>query len=350
MVISSVAEMGLADEQISTVHRMGLDSVLTAVRRAGRLTSHLLALSSQFPGGAAEVFHLEEAFCALSPTLQLAIGGEVELRLELSPGLGHIKMDPEAFQQLLLQLATNACDAMKGKGTLLISATSEGPGDLVRILVRDNGPGIPAAILEKIFDPFFTTKAEAGSGLGLAVCWGLVEQAGGSLSVKSTGPEGTSVEVRLPRAKFGSTRAQVPAQAPVKAAPTAGVHILVVDDEPTVRRMVVQLLERLGYTSDAVGSGAEALGLIAGGRRYHLVVSDLLMPTMDGLELARRLRQSHPMLPILMMTGYSPDHEALREIPRAALLSKPFKLAQLNEAIHHALTEREQSAPESELI
>jgi CheY-like chemotaxis protein len=210
-------------------------------------------------------------------------------------------------------------------------------GERVLIQLQDDGPGIPADVIEKVFDPFFTTKGAAATGLGLALCWGLVEQAGGSIRVDSALGEGATFEVDLPLEVVEKTSvASMPA--PQKPdGPGAPASILVVDDEGAVRRMVCLMLQRLGYSATGTDTGAEALSLLTEGGDFQLVLTDWLMPEMSGLDLIRHMRAAEVRVPALLMSGYSPDHQALRDVPREQLLSKPFKLGALRSAVARAL-------------
>ena len=349
MVISSLAEMGLADEQLNESRRRDFEKVLEATERASALTRKLLALARQFPGGKVELIPIRKFLERLLPALQDAAGSNTTVHLDVADDVGAIRMDPSALEQLFAQLVTNASAAMPKGGAVQIAASRApedaalprpgaprlSPGHYISLRVKDTGTGIPADVIEKIFDPFFTFGGGTGSGLGLAMCWGLVEQAGGTIRVNSQEGQGTTMEVLLQR--HDSLQDVPTVVSPVTGKASRGARLLVVDDEELVLHTVSRLLTNLGYIVCSASGGAEALAVLKKGERFDLALTDVAMPQMTGLELIRKVREAGWLMPVLVMTGYSPDHHALRDIAPERLLTKPFSLKQLRAAVELAL-------------
>ena len=260
--------------------------------------------------------------------------------------------DPTQIHQAIMNLCVNARDAMPGGGTLTLTAlnwqvdktmaaASPGaqPGGHVRIRVTDTGCGMPPAILDRIFDPFFTTKEIGrGTGLGLASVLGIMRGHGGFVQVKSTVGEGTTFDLYFPALpEAAASPPAPPTQLPPKA---AGDLILVVDDEPSVRLVVQRALERQGYQVVVAADGAEAIALLD---RYlqeiRAIITDMMMPGMDGRTLARAVRGRHPHLPIIGMTGLADGVDGLAQpVPElTVLLTKPFNNVLLLDTLHHLL-------------
>jgi two-component system cell cycle sensor histidine kinase/response regulator CckA len=279
------------------------------------------------------------------------LGEGVRLTRDVDPNVGVIKIDLNAWEHTLTSLALNAHEAMKGRGSLLLRTRraiigEEGPldakrqplpaGDYVCLSIEDEGPGIPEKTLAKIFDPFFSTKESGGSGLGLSTCWGIVQQAGGTIHVQSRLGAGTRFEIYLPRKTTLASDSLIPPRSFSMAAPRGRLSILVVDDEPAIVQSIAALLEQSGHDVQCAESGRQALKRIESGS-FELVISDILMPQMSGVELAEELEQRDVQTPLLLMTGYSPDHESLRGAGRFPLITKPFKLEALLEKINQLL-------------
>jgi CheY-like chemotaxis protein len=265
--------------------------------------------------------------------------------------------DRHQIEQVLLNLAINACDAMGNRGTLTISADALDlagpdaarhrvrPATYVRIAVTDTGTGMDETTRRSVFEPFFTTKEVGrGTGLGLAVAHGIVTQHGGQIDVESELGVGSTFTVLLPRARGASQRNTVVAPRPVPA--QSGETLLVVEDEPAVRRAVQRNLERLGYRVLAACDGEDALRLAATLDGVDLLLTDVVMPGVDGPELACRLRDRWPDLPVLFVTGYSADRlertGAVSSTDR--VLEKPYQLAELTRTIRAMLEARTRGA------
>jgi CheY-like chemotaxis protein len=266
-----------------------------------------------------------------------------------------VMADPGQLEQVLLNLALNAADAMPQGGRLLIRTSrielaesdarlplepSVRPGPYLELTLTDEGTGMDEPTLERIFEPFFTTKGPGkGTALGLSTVYGIIRQSGGYIAARSVLGEGTTFVVFLPVTGEAATPATV-----TPAARVAGGHetILVVEDQPEVRRMAVRALRSEGYQVVEAADGQDALDLIAGGGSVALVLTDLALPRLDGLGLAQELAALLPDVPVLMMTGYT-SSESMRRSALASghpLLEKPFTSEELARRVRVALDGR----------
>jgi signal transduction histidine kinase/CheY-like chemotaxis protein len=259
--------------------------------------------------------------------------------------------DRGQIEQVLLNLALNACDAMPHGGTLRFAvldgaltaaeARARGvePGAYVRILVSDTGTGMDEQTKAALFEPFFTTKPVGrGTGLGLAVAHGIVTQHGGIIDVSSAPGAGSTFEVWLPRVVPALDAAPLPVSSRPPVRSSARETILVVEDEPGVRRATVRILESYGYHVLVASDGASALSIAAGLESIDLVVSDVVMPDLDGPAVVASLRERWPELKALFVSGYTADHFAEGSSVRAdALLQKPYRPKELANAVRHAM-------------
>ena len=285
------------------------------------------------------------------------------MQVRVEPGLRPFVADKSQLETCVINLATNARDAMPGGGRLTMSATSEvvlckipgqtdglDPGSYVRLSFEDTGTGMDAATLAHSIEPFFTTKAPgAGCGLGLSMAKGFAEQSGGGLGIESTPGLGTTVALWLPKAKAGSAAENRPAT-PGAAEPAdsfvepQAFRVLLVDDEMPVREVLTMQLEDFGFTVLQAADGPEALALLAEEEAVDILVTDLSMPGMDGLALIRAVRERWPGLPAVLLTGYAGDDDA--GVPGGAasgsftLLRKPVTAAVLVGRLHSLLAAR----------
>jgi PAS domain S-box-containing protein len=322
-----------------------------AAERGAQLTRHLLAFARRQPLQPVEVdvnSLIREAVNLLRPTL----GEPVEILAQLADDAWKALVDAGQLTTAVLNLALNARDAMPGGGKLMLETrnihldedyaginTEVVPGDYVMISISDTGTGIPAAYLEKVFDPFFTTKETGkGTGLGLSMVYGFVKQSGGHIKIYSEEGHGTSVKLYLPR----STGTALAAAAVMTASPLEGGNemILVVEDDPLVRKSVVAQVESLGYAAVAAASAAEALDIIDRSANIDLLFTDTIMPGgMNGRQLADEALKRRPGLKVLYTSGYSEDvviHQG-RLDPGVLLLVKPYRKSDLAGKIRVAL-------------
>jgi CheY-like chemotaxis protein len=276
--------------------------------------------------------------------LDTGLGSVIELQIDIDDGIWPVTVDTAEFETALVNLVINARDAMPQGGKVTVQAGNvfvddgAAKGDFVSIKVSDTGVGIPQDVVAKIFDPFFTTKPVGkGTGLGLSQVHGFVHQAGGTIAVNSELDKGTSFTVCLPR----STGALKKQSADASSRGTGTV--LLVEDNPDVAVASTGLLEELGYSVRWASDVETALKEIAADG-IDLVLSDIVMPgKMDGLALARLLKQKHPGLPILLATGYSEAaRNAAAEFP---ILRKPYQIHELNEALSRLAVITPDAAP-----
>jgi two-component system cell cycle sensor histidine kinase/response regulator CckA len=345
--------------------------------RAASLTRQLLAFSRQ-QTLRPEVLQLPDVVAEVSTLLKRLLGEKIQLEVTHDRNLGLVRADPVQLEQVLLNLAVNARDAMTGNGAPggIPAARSGGVlrlktrrvtaadvramkseilpiGDYTALIVEDTGHGIAPALIGKIFEPFFTTKEKGkGTGLGLSTVYGIVKQSGGFIFAESEPGKGTRFLIYFPvhvpdaadvaEAAAAANAAKLPAQ---RKQWSGGGRVLLVEDEDTVRAVAERALVRQGYevTTASDGEvGLEALvRAIGAGEEFDLVVSDVVMPSMDGPAMAREIRERRPQLPVLFMSGYA--EEQLRreiDIPNMYFLAKPFSVAQICSAVEDVLKGR----------
>jgi nitrogen-specific signal transduction histidine kinase/CheY-like chemotaxis protein len=341
LVISSYAELGMeALPPRHPVHQK-LQEILNASHRAAMLTKQLLTFGREQERSPQEL-ELNAVLSNLSKLLARLLGENIEFRLFPDKDLARIKADPVQLEQILLNLANNARDAMPKGGRFTLETTNVHlddyylerhptvlPGDYVLLTVSDTGHGIPSEHLAHIFEPFFTTKEPGkGTGLGLATVYGIVKQSGGHIWVYSERDLGTTFKIYLPA--IAASADPIPL-APVAQAQTArgSETILIVEDEECVRLPACEYLSRCGYHVLQACDGQDAVG-VAGAYDgvIHLLVTDVVMPRMNGPELAARLRAQRPHLRVLYISGYTAnevlDVEGADGDSGVAFLQKPF--------------------------
>ena len=338
-------ELGEGHPQSSDV-----DEIESAAQRGAALTRQMLTFSRQQPV-APRALSLNAHVSDLGKMLARILGEDVRIRTNLDPRLGAIEADPGQVDQVLLNLVINSRDAMPRGGNLVVEtanidlgqgeATVLGlqPGAYVRLTVQDNGVGMAPAVRERIFEPFFTTKEIGkGTGLGLATVFGIVARSGGAIAVDSEPGRGTTFRIHFPRVE--ADRATAASDPPSSVHSRGAETILLVEDEEPVRRAVGRLLRSRGYAVLEVDGAADALRVLERhGDAVHLVLTDLVMPDMDGRTLAERMRVSRPDIRIVFMSGYT-DHPALKGAalaPTEALLQKPFTPDEMVAAVRRAL-------------
>jgi PAS domain S-box-containing protein len=296
---------------------------------------------------------LRDILANLDRMLERLIGPNIELKLVAPPDLWRVRVDGGQLEQVVVNLAINARDAMPQGGRLLLHLANtqvapgapvhEGvqPGQYVELLVHDTGVGMTDEVKRHIFEPFFTTKdREQGTGLGLATCFGIVTQSEGHIWVESTLGEGTTVRVLIPRT--GEVDHAGATELADEHMPRGRETVFIVEDEDQLRRIACHVLRKLGYCVLEAEDGEAALR-VAEARigEVDLLVTDVVMPQMSGPELVRRLQVWKPNLPVIFTSGYARDTSALRaDAPDARLLDKPFTLASLANAVREALDAR----------
>jgi two-component system, cell cycle sensor histidine kinase and response regulator CckA len=277
------------------------------------------------------VFDANALIADLEPMLARVLDERIAFAAHPSPTPARINIDPSVLEGALVNLAVNARDAMPDGGTLTVDIAVR--GRVVTISVRDSGMGMDAETLARVGEPFFTTKgAGVGTGLGLAMIYGSVEQSGGSIRIDSTPGAGTVVQLLFPLAPSDGDAAEPTLSGEFRVARTAAPNVraasvLVVEDEDPLRRLVERILVREGYQVTLARHGADALQIAASMETpVELVITDLVMPELGGREVAEALRATQPTLPVLFISGYDPDPVVLDAGDQAitAFLAKPF--------------------------
>jgi two-component system cell cycle sensor histidine kinase/response regulator CckA len=334
--------------------RHQVEEVAKAGERGAALTRQLLAFSRQLPLQP-RIVDLNAVVAGVETMLHRLIGEHVELAMRLEAAAGRVLMDPGLIEQVIVNLAVNARDAMPGGGGVIVEtadveldALDVGahagllPGPYVLLAVSDSGSGMDAATRARIFEPFFTTKDSGkGTGLGLATVFGIVRQSGGHIEVDSEPGQGSSFKIYLPRAA-GAATAPEPASAARAERPGSSETVLVVEDEPALRQLVRTLLDGGGYTV-LVAEGVEAALALAERHRgaVHLLLTDVVMPGLSGPEVAAQLLAVRPEARVLYMSGYAGDLVGRRGVlpAGAALLVKPFTEASLLRMVREVLAD-----------
>ena len=313
-----------------------------SARRAAGLTEQLLVFTRQRPQRD-RVVALDDVVRATSSMLGRLIGEDVELVLELGADPGWVRADPTQLEQVLLNLVVNARDAMPEGGRLVIETAAAAGRDGragVRLSARDNGCGINAEARPHIFEPFFTTKEVGkGTGLGLSIVYGVVTQAGGTISVESAPGQGATFHIWLPRVDAPAPEPTAPVTATARQR-RGGETILLVEDDDDVRDFVQFVLRQAGYRVLAAADGERGLELLsAHDGEVHLLLSDIVMPEMSGSEVATRVQALRPSVKVLHMSGYPGgrlmNHAGLA--PGATFLQKPFSVETLTQAVRELL-------------
>lgn len=330
-VINGNCQLALMQTAAEHAARPRIEAALAAGARAAELTAQLLAFSRRQPVQR-ESIDIEEALEKMKPVLLSLLGEKCRLRLQVGPGLAPVRMDPSQFQQVILNLCVNARDALQGEGAVEIRARNE--ADKVLLEVSDTGPGIPEEIRGQIFEPFFTTKPKGqGTGLGLSVVYGIVTQNEGTIEVRSEPGQGACFHIEWPAAGIHQPGSGSPSPA---AAPSEGaIHaeLLVVEDQAEVRKFVVTVLRAAGCCVHEAEDAEAALRVAESHPGIRLLLTDVSMPGMDGVELANALTRRFPQMHVLLMSGYPRREDALAW----PVLPKPFTPEKLTEEVRRAL-------------
>jgi two-component system, cell cycle sensor histidine kinase and response regulator CckA len=350
--INGYAQLAISRLSADDAARRDVEEVTRAADRAAELIRQLLAFSRR-QVLETKVLDVNEAVRDLERMLGGMIGEHIELVTTLDDGLRRVKADPSQLQQVILNLAVNARDAMPNGGRLAIATRNvridrrharrhpvPTPGWYVEVMVTDTGEGMDAATLEQIFEPFFTTKAPGeGTGLGLSTVHGIVNQSGGGISVESEPGAGTTFRIFLPATSDRAYPAVAPAPPPEPRAPGAGT-ILLLEDEKVVRDLVRAILERDGFRVIEAAAPEEALAASLRDRDgIDLLLTDVVMPGMSGPDVARAIGSPERPLKVLYMSGYTDEaviQPGLLE-PGSAFLQKPFSAHELTEKIRALL-------------
>jgi CheY-like chemotaxis protein len=351
-VVLGCANFILRHHETPSPVRADLEQIRHAAERTARITAQLLAFGRR-QHLRPEIADPEQTVKGLESILVRTLGDRSQLVVAGSSQGRQVQADVGQLEQVLLNLTLNARDAMPAGGTLTISlspitvhapiagVTKDDqipPGDYLCLSVADTGEGMDSATLQRAFEPFFTTKPPGqGSGLGLSMVYGVVRQSGGHVRAVSTRGRGTTIEIYLPCV----TAAAAPAVASVAETSVASGRVLLVEDDLSVRSVVMRELMSRGYDVSEASDGESALERARATPPFDIVITDLAMPRMDGLELARQLEISHPTLPVLFISGH-PDDQSM-QIMRSGrpFLQKPFTgeelVSRLEELLHGTL-------------
>lgn len=360
-VILGYGEIVLAQLHPGDPLRSNVEKIVEAGHRSAALTRQLLAFSRKQilqP----EALNLNDLIRNFEKMLCRLIGEDIQLELTLAPDISPVLVDPGQIEQVIMNLAVNSRDAMPAGGKLLIETAAVEldqvyaenhpgvtPGDFVLLAVTDTGSGMTREVMSQIFEPFFTTKEKGkGTGLGLATVYGIVKQSGGNIWVYSEPGKGTTFKVYLPQ----TDRAQEPAAGQLEAvSPTGGdEHILVVEDEESLRELAEALLSRLGYKVTLAANGGEALLLVEEkGLQPDLIITDVVMPNLSGKQLIDRLRRTYPLIKALYMSGYTDNAIAHHGVldPGTPFIQKPFTTRGLADKVQQVLRGGQESREET---
>jgi PAS domain S-box-containing protein len=338
-VITGYSELLLSRYSADNPERPKIEEILKAGNRASQLTRQLLAFSRK-QVLQPKVVSLNDIVAGIEKMLQRLIGENILLASVTEPRLWNVLVDPSQIEQVIMNLAVNSRDAMPHGGSLSLSTAnvvlSEAfaqdhkgarPGPHALLTVRDTGCGMDEETISHIFEPFFTTKeAGKGTGLGLATVYGIVKQSGGYIALESTVGKGTTVRVYFPRTFEDSVKAR---EGEAFADPLTGTEtVLVVEDEKSVRGLVAAVLSAKGYKVLAVGGGIAGLRYCERHKgTIDLLITDVMMPGMGGVEFSNRLKAVRPGMKVLYMSGNAEDDEIQKEVLRKGypFLQKPFK-------------------------
>ena len=352
MVISGYCEFLLEKVNGDPVLQNPAQEIANAAERATSLTRQLLAFSRK-QMLTPKILDLNAVVTENARMLTRMIGEDVELVVVPGTELGAVKADPGQVEQVIMNLAVNARDAMPQGGKLTIetgNATLDEafarlhagarPGEYVKLAITDTGSGMDPETQTQIFEPFFTTKGPKGTGLGLSTVYGIVKQSGGYIRVESEKGKGATFEVYLPRVtETGEIATAAPAILPSKA-PQRTETILLVEDESNLRRLACQFLQTQGYRVLEAEDGAAAVQICAAHKGdIDLLLTDVIMPGMNGRELAKRVLSLRPTVKVLYMSGYTENtisHNGTLD-PGVNLLQKPFNLQALKERVREVL-------------
>ena len=336
-VIGSLELLGKRLPSDAGLRRL-VDGAMQGALRGASLTKRMLAFARQQELKTSAV-DLSSLVIGMQELLQRSIGPQIDLRVQVRPGLPPAEIDANQLELAILNLAINARDAMPEGGRINVHVDEDTigrqnehrlkPGRYLFVRISDTGTGMDAETLSRAIEPFFSTKPSGkGTGLGLSMTHGLATQLGGALSLSSELGKGTVATIWLPLADTTAETAAAAVQPPEK---TRALNILIVDDDPLVATSTVDMLEDLGHTVTEANSGKRALEILASNPAVEVMVTDQAMPGMTGVELVERVRSTRPGLPILLVTGYA--DLSTRKLPHLPRLSKPFQQAQLQAAL-----------------
>lgn len=351
-VITGYSELISIHDGLPAIVKQQAEEINKTGKRAASLARQLLTFSRK-QGANPAVVNLNGILSDSMGMLRRLIEANIDISMQLSPDLGNVKIDTGQIEQVLVNLAVNARDAMPDGGKLIVRTRNFDwqhtgdpeldaeirPGPQVILEVSDTGMGMTEQIKARMFDPFFTTKGTGkGTGLGLSIVYGIVKQSGGHISVYSEPGKGTTVRIYLPR--VNAPLEVMSGYAPLQLGNTQSQTVLLVEDEETLRRMTAYFLKQLGYRVLEAENGERAMALCEDhGGTIDLVLTDIIMPRLDGFELYKKISQKRAGARFLFMSGYADDVIAAHEdwIHEAPFIQKPFGLSDLDRKLKELL-------------
>lgn len=333
----------VAAGRVSEIDRY-IEAAMSSANRAASLTHRLLAFARRQSLDPRPV-DVNQMVMSMEELVRRTIGESIELEIDLNTGLQLTNTDEHQLENALLNLVINARDAMPDGGRLLIQTeivhTAElheslPSGDYVRLSVQDTGSGMSAEVIARAFDPFFTTKPIGqGTGLGLSMVYGFINQTGGQVQIDSVEGRGTRIDLYLPCHFESAHRQQATDEEAATPRAEQGERVLVVEDEADVRMLVVDVLRELGYSVEVASDGTSALPFLQDGGRIDLLVTDVGLPGMNGRQLAEIARQQRPELRVLFMTGYARNAQVRGDFLEKGMdmLIKPFHIDDLAQRV-----------------
>ncbi len=358
VIIGNLEALG-ASHPIGTARRY-LDAANRAAERGAMLIQQLLAYARKQHLAAGPV-DINELIRGLDDLLHRSLGGLVNVEIRLDSDLWPAFADLSQLEVAILNLAINARDAMPFGGSLRIETSNIvagdaslplelAPGDYVCLRISDTGEGMSPEVLAKAMDPFFTTKEVGkGSGLGLSQVYGVVRQCGGAIRLESAPGDGTTVLIWLPRSAPAAVGAVMERPDNFPTVPARRGTALVVDDDPDVRQLAVELLRLSGYHVEQAESGEQALRILEAGIPVDLAIVDYAMPRMSGTQFVRTARQRRPDLPVVYITGYA-DPAGISQDGDATIVKKPYRPAELLRAIERELHRQNRRAGSATIV
>jgi two-component system cell cycle sensor histidine kinase/response regulator CckA len=334
-IIMACTELQVASTQMDSNQAQLSSQIVKAVKKASNLTKQLVTFSSRQDGAPRKV-KLNDVVVDMADLMERLLGKKIKLNLQLTEVSTEIHADPTQLEQVLVNLVANAKDAMPGTGSVSITtsiASLDGeyvsqhdpvrPGKYVRLSVVDTGCGMDRATMQHIFEPFFTTKADKGTGLGLATTYGIVKKAGGYVWAYSEVGQGTTFKIYLP-----ALEPSVAIEKSDSPRTTArGHNLLVVDDDEALRAVTVEGLAQRGFIVSEAGSGAEALDMLQNAKHeFDILLTDFVMPGMDGHELCKNALQARPSMRVVLMSGYADSVSIDRFEKDISVIEKPYSL------------------------
>jgi two-component system cell cycle sensor histidine kinase/response regulator CckA len=354
-VIMSYSSLLLTDFEAGDPRRADLEEISNAASRASGLTKQLLAFSRKQlleP----RVISVNTVVMGIEKLLRRLIGDDIELKATLDPDVAFINADPGQLEQVMINLAVNARDAMPEGGHLHITTANTvlskehtdrhleaAPGKYVELAITDTGTGMTKEVQQRVFEPFFTTKGQGkGTGLGLSTVYGIVKQSGGDVWVYSEPEHGTTFKVYFPQVLEDAVTAEAGPQEKENA-PKGDETVLIVEDDAALRTLAARVLEGAGYTVLLARNGIEALAIASGhDGSIDLVATDVVMPKMNGRPLVEKLLETRNDMHVLFMSGYTDDEVMRRGVidGSTAFLQKPFTPAQFARKVRDVLDQK----------